>query len=57
MHVQLFGIHVDELLRRLSNSGYGCKIVNLYNGAVEYANDAIYVYCMNKQNSVNRDPS
>ena len=48
----LFGIYVDELLLRLSLSGYGCKIGHLYYGAVGYADDvslvALSIYCMNK---------
>ena len=35
----LFGVYIDELLSRLRDSGYGCKIGHLYYGAVGYADD------------------
>ena len=35
----LFGMYVDELLLRLSQSGYGCKIGHFYYGALGYAYD------------------
>ena len=35
----LFGIYVDELLGRLSKSGFGCHIGNKFMGAVAYADD------------------
>lgn len=35
----LFGVYIDELLCRLSRSGYGCKIGHLYYGALGYADD------------------
>ena len=39
----LFGIYIDELLKRLSQSGYGCKIGHLYYGAFGYADDVSLV--------------
>ena len=35
----LFGMYIDELLLRLSQSGYGCKIGHFYYGALGYADD------------------
>ena len=39
----LFCIYVDELLLRLSHSGYGCKTGHLYYGAVGDADDVALV--------------
>ena len=39
----LFGIYIDELLSRLHNSGYGCKIGHLYYGALGYADDVSFI--------------
>jgi hypothetical protein len=39
----LFGVYIDELLYRLSQSGYGCKIGHLYYGAFGYADDVSLV--------------
>ena len=33
-------INIDELLTRLSMSGFGCVIVHKYYGAIGYADDA-----------------
>ena len=48
----LFGIYIDELLKRLSQSGYGCKIGHLYYGAFGYADDvslvAPTIYALNR---------
>ena len=35
----LFGIYVDELLCRLKQSGFGCRIGHVYYGALGYADD------------------
>ena len=39
----LFGKYVNELQPRLSHSGYGCKIGQLYYGAVGHAEDVTLV--------------
>ena len=39
----LFSIYIDELLYRLRQSGFGCKIGHLYYGAVGYADDVSFV--------------
>ena len=37
----LFTIYLDELLRRLSNSGIGCHLDYFYTGAFAYADDIV----------------
>ena len=48
----LFGVYIDELLYRLSQSGYGCKIGHLYYGAFGHADDvslvAPSIYALNR---------
>ena len=44
----LFGIYVDELLHRLSQSGYGCKIGHLYFGAFDVSFVAPSIFALNK---------
>ena len=39
----LFGIYIDELLHKLQNSGYGCRIGHLYAGALSFADDLILI--------------
>ena len=35
----LFAVYIDELLRKLQHSGYGCTIGHIYPGAFGYADD------------------
>jgi len=35
----LFNIYVDELLHKLSKSGYGCHVGNTFSGCIMYADD------------------
>ena len=37
----LFGVYIDELLCKLQNSGFGCRIGHLYIGALGFADDLI----------------
>ena len=39
----LFGIYIDELLSKLKNSGFGCRIGHLYVGALGFADDLILI--------------
>ena len=39
----LFNIYIDEVFSELSNSGFGCKINNLYFGCFGYADDIALV--------------
>ena len=39
----LFNIYIDDLFNELSNSGYGCKIQDLYFGCFGYADDIALV--------------
>ena len=36
---KLFCVYIDELLKRLKQSGYGCDTGNTFFGAVGYADD------------------
>ena len=50
--IHMFGIYIDELLKWLSQSGYGCKIGHLYYGTFGYADDvslvAPTIYALNR---------
>ena len=35
----LFGLYMDEVLKRLKQRGIGCRIGNLFAGALCFAND------------------
>ena len=37
----LFGIYIDDLLCKLQNSGYGCRMGHIYVGALGFADDLI----------------
>lgn len=37
----LFTVYLDELLKKLKNSGYGCHIGTTYVGALAYADDVV----------------
>ena len=39
----LFGIYIDELLCKLQNSGFGCRIGHRYAGAFGFADDLILI--------------
>ena len=37
----LFGVFIDNLLNKLQNSGFGCRMGHLYVGALGFADDLI----------------
>ena len=39
----LFSVYIDELLNKLQNSGFGCRIGHLYAGALGFADDLILI--------------
>ena len=41
----LFCIYIDNLLKSLKESGYGCKMGDIYVGCVSYADDILLLSC------------